>query len=273
MTIAMKDDCINSVAQLSDLIKAAETLGVDRVERQDGTTEVYTWMNDLLIRLKYRKLTKKEKGIVRQYLVWYSGYTASHVDHLIAQHRKHRKIKQKERTQPTSERVYTSKDIALLAEVAEAYDHQNGRALKEVCKEMYVVHKDARFERLSNISVSRLYDLKKTEVFKTTALTYTKTRPVQIPIGERKKPYPGGKPGYLRVDSVHQGDKDKEKGVYHINLVDEVTQWEIIMCVEGISEFFLAPALEAALLFSSMGHPSFCGPRLRAVVARLPSGE
>jgi hypothetical protein len=84
-------------------------------------------------------------------------------------------------------------------------------------------------------------------VFKTKALHYTKTRAVQVPIGERKKPYPEGKPGYLRVDSVHQGDRDKEKGVYHINLVDEVTQDEVVVCVEGISEGFLHPALSDAL--------------------------
>ena len=46
---------------------------------------------------------------------------------------------------------------------------------------------------------------------------------------------------------MHQGDRDKEKGVYHVNLVDEVTQWEVIVCVEGISEQFLEPALEDAL--------------------------
>jgi transposase InsO family protein len=45
------------------------------------------------------------------------------------------------------------------------------------------------------------------------------------------------------VDSVHQGDLDKEKGVYHINVVDEETQWEITGCSEGISEYFLAPLL------------------------------
>jgi hypothetical protein len=78
-------------------------------------------------------------------------------------------------------------------------------------------------------------------------LNYTKTRPVKVNIGIRKKPSPFGKPGYLRVDSVHQGDLDKQKGVYHINLVDEVTQWEITGCVEGISEYFLAPLLEELL--------------------------
>jgi hypothetical protein len=246
MTINMNDGII-SIAQVSELIKAAESIGVERVERTDGTDEVYRWMNDLLIRLRYGFLKKKEKGVVRRYLALYGGYTESHIDHLIARYRLDGRIVRKERTQPEFERVYTSVDIGLLADVAEGYQHQNGRALKEVCREMYAVYNDDRFERLANLSVSRLYDLKKTEVFKTKALHYTKTRAAQVPIGERKKPYPEGKPGFLRVDSVHQGDRDKEKGVYHINLVDEVTQDEIVVCVEGISEEFLHPALEDAL--------------------------
>jgi hypothetical protein len=247
MNMAMNDDRIESIAQLSELIKVAGTMGMGSVERKDSVDEVYQWMNDLLARLRYCFLKKKEKGIIRTYLTLYGGYTKSHVDHLIARYRLGGKIVRKDRTQPEFERVYTSVDIGLLADVAEGYQHQNGKALKEVCREMFEVYHDTRFERLANISVSQLYLLKKTEMFKTKALHYTKTRAVQIPIGERKKPYPEGKPGYLRVDSVHQGDRDKEKGVYHINLVDEVTQDEIVVCVEGISEEFLHPALEDAL--------------------------
>lgn len=245
--MAMNDDRITSIAQLAELIKAAETLGVERVERTDGIDEVYRWMNALLIRLRYRFLKKKEKGVVRRYLTLYGGYTKSHVDHLIAHYRNNGKIVREKRTQSVFPTRYTTKDIALLADVAEGYQHQNGRALKEVCREMFEVYGDQRFVRLAHISVSRLYDLKKTEIFTTTALTYTKTKPTSVNIGERKKPYPEGRPGFLRVDSVHQGDRDKEKGVYHINLVDEVTQEEIIVCVEGISEEFLKPALEDAL--------------------------
>ena len=40
---------------------------------------------------------------------------------------------------------------------------------------------------------------------------------------------------------------NEEKGVYHINLVDEVTQWEVIFAVEEISERFLLPLLRQAL--------------------------
>jgi len=68
-----------------------------------------------------------------------------------------------------------------------------------------------------------------------------------VDIGIRVKPRPDGVPGFLRVDSVHQGDSGKEKGVYYINLVDEVAQWEMVVCVEGISEQFLIPALKEVL--------------------------
>lgn len=247
MTITMNDNAITSIAQLLALIKTAETLGVGSVKRKDDTDAVYAWMNDILIRLRYRFLGKKDKGLVRRYLICYSGYTKTHIDHLIARYKKRGKIYRKERTQPSFERVYTPVDIGLLAEVTLAYRHQNGKALKEVCRAMYHTYDDLRFERLAKISVSRLYDLKKTQVFVSRAGIYTKTRPTAIPIGERKKPFPEGKPGYIRVDSVHQGDWDKEKGVYHINLVDEVTQWEVAVCVEGISEQFLLPALTEAL--------------------------
>lgn len=248
MTIDMKDDAISSIAQLSALVNAAKTLGVESVKRKDDKDTVYAWIEQLLIRLRYPKLGKKDKGLVRAYLVLYSGYTESHVDHLISRWKKEKcTLSRKERTQPEFERVYTPADIALLADVALAYRHQNGRALREVCADMYRTFNDLRFERLAKISVSHLYALKKTNTFIAAAGIFTKTRSVATPIGERKKPFPEGKPGYIRVDSVHQGDLDKEKGVYHVNFVDEVVQWEVAACVEGISEQFLLPALESAL--------------------------
>lgn len=77
---------------------------------------------------------------------------------------------------------------------------------------------------------------------------YTKTKPTKKnTIGERRKARPEGKPDYIRIDSVHQGDQDGVKGLYHINAVDEVTQWQVIFTVERISEQFMIPALEAML--------------------------
>ena len=76
---------------------------------------------------------------------------------------------------------------------------------------------------------------------------YEGTRPTAVSIGERRKPDPQGRPGFLRVDTVHQGDWDGAKGVYHINAVDTVTQWKIVGCAGKISEQYLMPVLEAIL--------------------------
>jgi hypothetical protein len=59
-------------------------------------------------------------------------------------------------------------------------------------------------------------------------LHYGKTRPTTVAIGERRCPDPQGQPGYLRIDTVHQGDRLGAKGVYHIDTLDAVTQWQIV---------------------------------------------
>jgi hypothetical protein len=91
--------------------------------------------------------------------------------------------------------------------------------------------------------------LRSTPAYRKRNTSYQPTRPTPIPIGERRKPRPQGLPGYLRIDTVHQGDdQDGNKGLYHINAVDEVTQWEIVAATPQISEFWLLPVLEAILL-------------------------
>ena len=49
-------------------------------------------------------------------------------------------------------------------------------------------------------------------------------RPSQAPTGANRKPRPGGRQGWGRVDSMHQGGFDKDKGGFHINGIDQVTQ-------------------------------------------------
>jgi len=70
------------------------------------------------------------------------------------------------------------------------------------------------------------------------ARRFTATKPVVSKIGERAKPDPKGQPGYIRIDTVHQGDFNGHKGVYPINAVDEITQWEIVASVERVSETY-----------------------------------
>nr|VFJ67111.1 MAG: Integrase core domain-containing protein [Candidatus Kentron sp. DK] len=92
-----------------------------------------------------------------------------------------------------------------------------------------------------------LYNVRRSQTYRNVRTYFEKTRAKASSIGERRKPKPQGKPGYLRVDTVHQGDLDGVKGVYYINAVDEVTQFEVICSLEKISESYLIPVLEALL--------------------------
>ena len=65
--------------------------------------------------------------------------------------------------------------------------------------------------------MAQIYRLRKTARYRERHATYRHTRPTTVAIGERRKPDPQGRPGFLRVDTVHQGDQDGGKGLYHIN--------------------------------------------------------
>lgn len=239
----MDDNHLGSVAQLEELVKIGNGVKFNSSNKE----ETYEWIGRTLGRFHYFSESKKNRGIIKDYVITMTGYSEGQADKLIAMKKKFGRIFVRERTQHTFPKKYDASDVALLADSTSILNHPNGRAVKQMMKDMYSLYGDNRFEKLQQISVSHFYNLRKTNIFQSRILNYTKTNPVKVNIGIRKKPSPFGKPGYLRVDSVHQGDLDKEKGVYHINLVDEVTQWEITGCVEGISEYFLVPLLEELL--------------------------
>lgn len=269
MTINMNDDSTVSIAQVQEFLKLGSGTRFEKADRN----EAYEWIGKTLGKFRYFTETKKRKGIIKTYLGRCSGYSDAQLDRLIQRKKAWGRVAAKARTQPTFPRIYTPEDIALLSEVDNAESRRTGGAVKKTLSDMHHVYGDARFKRLANISVSHIYNLRGTRIYQSRSLTYTKTQSVQRDIGIRKKPQPFGKPGYLRVDSVHQGDRDKEKGVYHINLVDEVTQDEIVVTVEGISEEFLRSALEEALEsfpFILLGFHSDNGSEyINGVVARL----
>jgi hypothetical protein len=133
----------------------------------------------------------------------------------------------------------------LLAAVDEAHGTLSGPATQKILYREFHDYGDRRYERLASVSVAHIYNLRKSRTYRACKVDYQKTRPVQVPIGERRRPDPQGKPGYLRVDTVHQGDLEGVKGVYYINAVDEVTQWQVVGATAQISEAYLIPVLES----------------------------
>jgi len=217
------------------------------LQLQGSKDDVYAWVQRTLVRFRYLRLGRKQKGLVRRYIKRITGRSRSQVARLIAQYRKTGHIRRRQRTVKGFETKYTKADIRLLADVDRLVDDMSGTTVKAFCQRALEVHGDQRFSRLADISVSHLYNLRKGKVYQHCRRKFTKTKGVKVNIGERCKPRPNGAPGHLRVDSVHQGDMDGRKGVYHINAVDEVTQWEVVVTVERISEQFMLPALRSLL--------------------------
>jgi transposase InsO family protein len=144
-------------------------------------------------------------------------------------------------------RKYTESDIELLVEMDRANEDVCGPAIAHLLQRAWLVYGDARYERLAGLSVSHLYNLRKSTGYQSQRRQFTKTRAVVNPIGLRRAPRPNGRAGFVRIDTVHQGDLDGIKGVYHITCVDCVSQWQVMACVQGISEAFLLPVLALIL--------------------------
>ncbi len=192
-----------------------------------------------------------------------TSYSRQHLSRLIAQYRDTKLLKPLKRASRTSfTRTYGPTDVALLAEIDGLHDTLSGPATKVLLIRAATIFGDLRFTRLSQISVSHLYNLRTSELYRKQRLVCTGTRPAPVAIAIRKAPAPQGLPGYIRIDTVHQGDQDGVKGVYHINAVDIVTQWELIASVEQISEAYLLPVIELLLEgfpFASRGFHSDSG--------------
>lgn len=232
------------MAQVRAFVEGNEPVSFTLADR----TTAHAWMTDTLKRFRFAHCTRADKGLLRRYLAKLTGLSRAQVTRAIGQFIRQGVIEDRRKApkRPFATR-YTSADIRLLAEMDALHSTLSGPATRKLCERMFQVFGDARFERLAAISNGHLYNLRQHKTYRSSRTAVDKTRPVRVNIGERRKPSPDGQPGYLRVDSVHQGDLDGIKGLYLITAVDEVTQFECVFAVERISERFLIPALAQLL--------------------------
>lgn len=236
MTIQMNISHIITLKQIASFLRSTGGFTLQTKSKR----EVYKWLNRLLTKVRYLKLKKKEKRLVKEFIQKVAGYSDVQTKRLISKHRKGQLVWIKwQRGFPN---LYTNADIELLHQVDVAHK-LSGKSVKRILEREYEVYNRLEFRRLKNISVAHIYNLRKSKQYHRLGRFFSKTNPTIIPIGLRQKPRPYNKPGFLRVDTVHQGDKNNKKGVYWINMVDEVTQWECVFCVPAITEKFIKPIL------------------------------
>jgi len=240
----MKLEDLKTTQQLVDFLSGTQAVAFSIISDKDTC---YRWLQGELVKFQYLTLARSDKGVVIRYLMKISGYSRQQLTRLISKYCKTGRLQRRQRTVCGFKKKYTEKDIGLLAAMDERHDTPCGAAIKKLCERANEVYGETDYVTLAAISVSHLYNLRKSTTYTRQRHHVEKTRAKPNVIGERRKPYPNGQPGYIRIDTVHQGDLDKNKGVYHINAVDEVTQFEVVCSVEKISERYLIPVLEQLL--------------------------
>lgn len=236
----MKLEQLNSLDAIRQFLEGTQAVAFSVATNKQ---ERYRWVQKILVKHHYMLLSKTDKGIVIRYVMKVTGYSQAQTKRLIQQYVKTGTVTVKSSHRHRFHRAYTDADIRLLASMDERHGQPSGPVLKKLCERAYERDGQLEYQRLAGISVAHLYNLRQSKTYQRKRCTLTKTRPKKAPIGQRRKPVPNAQPGYIRIDSVHQGDQDKRKGLYHVNAVDEVTQFQIIITLERISEEFMLPAL------------------------------
>lgn len=242
----MNIDPLISIEQMQAFLEGTQPIAF---AMPDNKGQRYLFVEMVLKRFHYTRLKRKDKGVLIRFLQKITGYSRQQLTRMIQRYRDTGQLKRFQRTTAGFAQRYTQEDIRLLAQLDQRHDTPNGARVKKLCERAYEVFGEVAYQRLAHICVSHIYNLRKSSGYLRYRCHYQKTKPQKTPppIGERRKPHPEGKPGYIRIDTVHQGDKDGNKGVYHINAVDEVTQFEVVASVEKISEAYLIPVLEQLL--------------------------
>jgi transposase InsO family protein len=240
VNIRMDDAEKLSLESIGLFVAASEEIGFEAEDRQQR----YSWVEGVLVGQQYAQQGKVARGLLRRYIVKMTGLSRAQVTRLIARYTASGRVHVTVYRRRRFSQLYTRADIELLASVDEAHETLSGPATRRILEREQLLYKRPEYARLAGISVAHLYNLRKSQRYRERLLNYTRTRPTAVSIGERRKPQPEGQPGYLRLDTVHQGDGPEGKGVYHIDAVDEVTQWQVVGATPRISEAYLLPVLE-----------------------------
>ena len=243
MVIDMNDEQLHTLAERQAFLDG--TVAVDFALADEAR---YDCIARTVQRFEYGRLKRAEKGVVLRFLERVSGYSRQQLTRLVKRGCEPRRLAKRYRASRTRfARTATRADVLLLSDTDTLHGTLSGVATKKLMERAYGVFGDARDARLATVSVAHLYNLRQRAGYQRHRQVWTKPRSVSIPISERRAPAPNTQPGYLRVDSVHQGGRDGVKGVSPIHTVDCVTQYEGVATCERISEAFLIPVLEALL--------------------------
>ena len=234
MDLYMDIKHLDSLEQLRRFVKGSRQFTLKAKTIEDR----YEIIERMIDKFDYPRLSRKEKHVVLVVLKIFTGYKHSQLHRLIDACLQG-KLSPKKYIRVNIHRTYTGYDINLLEKTDELHYRLSAAATHEIMRREYELFRKKEYENVSRISFSHINNLRESARYKAKYLHHTQAR--QILIGETTKPNPNNSPGSIRVDTVSQND------VFHINSIDEITQWEVVVCVPQITEYYLMPALQSMI--------------------------
>src|SRR5438105_1792715 len=128
MTIVMNDSRLRSIADAARFLKGSAFLKLKGISRK----EVYAWMSGILEKFRYFRLRKKEKAIVKNYIMRMTGFSDAQATRLIARKRTNGRIEARTGSCHSFPRTYTKQDVELLAETDNLHERLSGPATKKL---------------------------------------------------------------------------------------------------------------------------------------------
>ena len=117
-----------TLAGMREFLSASNTLSFAGAGRQ----QIYALAERVLRTQQYLGLSKKDKGIVRRYLVKISGLSVARISRLIARWRERGVLRPRASRRQRFPTLYTSADITLLAAADAAHEGLSTAALRRV---------------------------------------------------------------------------------------------------------------------------------------------
>ena len=173
----MNDTQIRTLEQVRQFLEGTGVVDLTIDAQEDR----YAWIQRTLIRFRYRRLGKTDKGLLLGFLQKVSGYSRIQIKRLVRQSIKTGTLKRRQRTVNGFTRTYTREDVQRLAHMDELHGTLSGPATKKLCERAYTVFGQAEYQRLAGISVGHLYNLRHGTSYRAVRHHFEKTRPTVSP--------------------------------------------------------------------------------------------
>lgn len=227
--IDMNEDKLTTLVQLRAFLVGTRCVEFHPLMEDDGC---YAHVGKVLFRFGYKRLGRDDKGVVLRYLERTTGYSRQQMTRLVQRYTSGAPlIKRYHAPDHGFARTYVEQDVSRCWCKPTRCTTRSPGWQPSICWSVHWRRATSGMCAWPVISVPHLYNLRGSKRYQDQRVQWQHTSSRKAAaIGIRRAPRPDGQPGYILIDSVHQGDQDGIKGVYHINAVDCITQWELVAC-------------------------------------------